>query len=120
MTFCPQSGVLTRFSIEFTLHTEPRVSPPEFTITCYTQGGPATIVEWYPPNDATEDSDYQTSQIIVDTSSIPVYENRLRVRGRESRIYVCIIRNNIQNYHSEAKNQVEDGILVEGMNRFSL
>ena len=120
MTFYPQSGVLTRFSMNFTLHTEPSVSPPEFTITCHTQGGPATTVEWSPPNDVTEDSDYQTSQLIVDTSSHATYENRLRVRGRESGSYVCIIRNNLQNYLTEAKNELVDGLIVEGKNRFSL
>ena len=30
-----------------------------------------------------EDSDHETSQIIVDTSQNAVYENRLRVRGGE-------------------------------------
>ena len=38
-----------------------------------------------------EDSDHESSQIIVDTSAIPVYENRLRVRGREGGDYCCIV-----------------------------
>ena len=44
-----------------------------------------------------EDSDHETSQIIVDTSHNSVYENRLRVRGRESGTYTCtVIRNKYQ------------------------
>ena len=38
-----------------------------------------------------EDSDHTTSQIIVDTSANTVYNNTLRVRGRESGRYRCII-----------------------------
>ena len=37
----------------------------------------------------TENSTYSTSQIIVDTSSITVYNNTLRVRGREGGVYRC-------------------------------
>ena len=80
----------------FTLHTEPSVSPPEFSIICRTEGGPATY--WFSPKgEVQEDSDHETSQIIVDTSHNSVYENRLRVRGRESGTYRCtIIRNQYQ------------------------
>ena len=68
------------------------MSPPEFSITCHTQGGPATHVRWIRSNRLVqEDSNHETSQIIVDTSSNSVYENRLRVRGRESGLYTCII-----------------------------
>ena len=41
----------------------------------------------------TENSTYSTSQIIVDTSSIPVYNNTLRVRGREGGVYRCDVKN---------------------------
>ena len=41
----------------------------------------------------TENSTYSTSQIIVDTSSIPVYNNTLRVRGREGGVYRCTVTN---------------------------
>ena len=40
-----------------------------------------------------EDSDHETSQIIVDTTANTVYENRLRVRGREGGTYQCTVRN---------------------------
>ena len=45
-----------------------------------------------------EDSNHMTSQIIVDTSRNTVYNNTLRVRGRESGRYVCIVRNNAQDF----------------------
>ena len=78
--------------MNFTLHTEPSVSPLEFSITCHTRGGPATHVRWIRSNRLVqENSDHETSQIIVDTSNNSVYENRLRVRGREGGAYVCTI-----------------------------
>ena len=76
------------------------MNPPEFTIICLTEGGPATTVLWWRPNGAIVgqgDSDHETSQIIVDTRN-SVYENRLRVRGREGGTYFCIISNNIKDY----------------------
>ena len=45
-----------------------------------------------------EDSNHMTSQIIVDTSSNTVYNNTLRVRGRERGLYVCIISKNRHEY----------------------
>ena len=81
--------------MNITLHTEPSVSPPEFSIICRTEGGPATKVTWIGPHGAVqEDSDHETSQIIVDTSHNSVYENRLRVRGRERGNYFCTATNN--------------------------
>ena len=38
-----------------------------------------------------EDSNHMTSQIIVDTSRNTVYNNTLRVRGREGGRYKCYI-----------------------------
>ena len=71
------------------------MSPPEFSIICRTEGRPATRVNWWGPKDRVhEDSDHETSQIIVDTSSNSVYENRLRVRGREGGKYTCAIESN--------------------------
>ena len=45
-----------------------------------------------------EDSNHMTSQIIVDTSRITVYNNTLRVRGREGGTYRCNISNNRHEY----------------------
>ena len=41
-----------------------------------------------------EDSNHTTSQIIVDTSGNTVYNNTLRVRGREGGEYRCLVSNN--------------------------
>ena len=70
------------------------MSPPEFTATCRTEGGPATTVTWR-HSDGGLPEDYEESQIILDTSENSVYENRLRVRGRESGIYFFIIGNQL-------------------------
>ena len=45
-----------------------------------------------------EDSDHTTSQIIVDTSGNTVYNNTLRVRGRETGRYDCSVSNNRNDY----------------------
>ena len=90
------------------------MSPPEFTIICLTEGGPATTVLWHRPNGAIVldgDSDYEISQIIVDTHN-SVYENRLRVRGREGGSYFCIISNNIKDYFPNLRNTTSRGPAV--------
>ena len=38
--------------------------------------------------------DHETSQVIVDLSANTVYENKLRVRGREEGNYSCNVSNN--------------------------
>ena len=78
-------------SMNVTLHTEVSVKTPEFTVTCRTEGGPATYVSWNHSGGLPEH--YEYSQIILDTSENSVYENRLRVRGRESGNYTCNIEN---------------------------
>ena len=98
-----------------TLHTKPYVSPPEFTIICLTEGGPATTVSWRRPNgDIVQqgDSDYETCQSIVDTRN-SVYENRLQVRGREGGQWACSVRNNI--YYHNLRHSVVTYLTVEGM-----
>ena len=45
-----------------------------------------------------EDSNHTTSQIIVDTSRNTVYNNTLRVRGREGGTYRCNVSNNKHEY----------------------
>ena len=79
-------------NVSFTLHTELRASVPEFTLSCLTHGGPATTVGWTIDTvPVQEDSDHETSQVILDTSHNSVYDNRLRVRGRRAGTYSCII-----------------------------
>ena len=43
-------------------------------------------------------SNHMTSQIIVDTSANTVYNNTLRVRGKESGTYKCTVSNNRHEY----------------------
>ena len=79
----------------FTLDSEANEDPPEFTLTCQSKGGPATEVVWMRNGvRVEEDSNHTTSQIIVDTSGNTVYNNTLRVRGRETGRYSCIVYNN--------------------------
>ena len=85
--------------IYFTLESEANEDPPEFTLTCQSRGGPVTEVEWRKNGvRVEEDSNHMTSQIIVDTSSNTVYNNTLRVRGREGGLYVCTMSNNRHEY----------------------
>ena len=86
---------MTFARITFThLHSEPNENPPEFTLTCRSEGGPATAVVWQRDGDTVqEDSNHETSQIIVDTSANTIYHNRLRVRGREGGQYRCRVSN---------------------------
>ena len=102
--------------MNFTLHTEPRASIPEFTISCCTHGGPATTVQWTVNGvSVQEDSDHETSQLILDTSLNSVYDNRLRVRGRRSGTYSCIIHNNIRRYLKTKPNvEVNDYSTITG------
>ena len=81
--------------MSFTLHTDPEVSVPEFTLSCLTRGGPATYVHWSKSHksfDLTELSN-NTNQIILDPSKNSVYDNKLRATGRNHSIYMCIITN---------------------------
>ena len=97
------TGNLSSAFIYFTLESEANDDPPEFTLTCQSRGGPVTEVEWSRNRlRVEEDSNHMTSQIIVDTSSNTVYNNTLRVRGRESGTYRCNVSNNRHEYVDSA------------------
>ena len=97
------TGRLYTAVITFTLESEANEDPPEFTLTCQSRGGPVTEVEWRRDGvRVEEDSNHMTSQIIVDTSRNTVYNNTLRVRGRESGRYVCTVRNNAQDFFPDS------------------
>ena len=64
--------------------------PPEFTVTCQTQGGPAQHVNWLMNG---HESLTNVSQIIISTAQDSIYDNKLYVRGRISGSYVCVIAN---------------------------
>ena len=104
--------------MNFTLHTEPNASVPEFTISCRTHGGPATTVQWTVNGfRVQEDSYHETSQLILDTSLNSVYDNRLRVRGRRSGTYNCTVGNNIRDYLGQyvvSGTQVNGSLTVSG------
>ena len=97
-------GELTSADVSFTgLHSEPNENPPEFTLTCVSEGGPVTTVMWWRDGEPVqEDSNHETSQIIVDRLADTVYHNRLRVRGREGGEYMCTVSNNIQEFVSSS------------------
>ena len=91
------TGNLSSAVIIFILESEANEDPPEFTLTCQSRGGPVTEVEWSRNRVIIEeDSNHMTSQIIVNTSRNTVYNNTLRVRGRETGTYVCTVRHNAQ------------------------
>ena len=93
------TGRLLPVVITFTLGSEANEDPPEFTLTCQSRGGPVTEVEWWRDEvRVEEDSNHMTSQIIVNTSRNTVYNNTLRVRGRESGTYRCNVSNNKHEY----------------------
>ena len=93
------TGNLSSAVIIFTLESEANEDPPEFTLTCQSRNGPVTEVEWRRNGvRVEEDSNHMTSQIIVSTSRNTVYNNTLRVRGRESGTYRCRVRNNAQDF----------------------
>ena len=104
--------------MNFTLHTEPNASVPEFTISCRTHGGPATTVQWTVNGSRVQEDGYhETSQLILDTSLDSVYDNRLRVRGRRSGTYNCTVGNNIRDYLDEDEvsvTQVNGSLTVSG------
>ena len=109
-------GVLTRADASFIhLHSEPNENPPEFTVTCRSNGGPVTTVMWWRNGEPVqEDSNHETSQIIVDTSSYTIYDNTLRVRGREGGLYTCTVSNNIRDFFSDLRSGATDSVSVEG------
>ena len=97
------TGQLSSAVLHFTLESEANEDPPEFTLTCQSRRGPVTEVEWRRDGvRVEEDSNHMTSQIIVDTSEITVYNNTLRVSGREGGTYVCTVRNNAQDLFTDS------------------
>ena len=66
-----------------------------------------------------EDSNHTTSQIIVDTSGNTVYNNTLRVRGREGgRYYVCRVQNNRYEYFQSFLQEVSHIILGRSVMKY--
>ena len=120
------TGGLSSAVIYFTLDSEANEDPPEFTLTCQSRGGPVTEMEWMRNGvRVEEDSNHMTSQIIVNTSVNTVYNNTLRVRGRENGIYVCALSNNRYEFFpssAETKRRAVTGMItiLVGTNKCSL
>ena len=118
------SGELSSAVIYFTLDSEANEDPPEFTLTCQSRGGPVTEVQWMRNGvRVEEDSNHMTSQIIVDTSANTVYNNTLRVRGRENGTYICALSNNRHEFFpssSMTKRRAVSGmiIILVGTNKY--
>ena len=119
-------GILHLESPHFILHTEPSVSPPEFSIICQSYGGPATTIRWllsvyYTTSNNTTESiieliETEESQLIMNTSRNTTYENRLLVSGRYNGTWTCTVMNNyIRNYFLTAKNLAQQIIKITGM-----
>ena len=85
-------------STNFSLHTEPNASDPEFTITCRTYGGPATSLQWTRLTSDNQRYDLNGYQIIVDQSELSIYDNSVHIMGRKGGLYGCFIGNNIREY----------------------
>ena len=62
---------------------------PQFTLTCISTGGPATIVTW------TRDSTTVTGgTTVLDNPVTAQYNHTLFVSGRLPGLYICNVRNN--------------------------
>ena len=106
LTLKTTTGRLSSAVIYFTLDSEANEDPPEFILTCQSRGGPVTEVEWMRNGvKVEEDSNHMTSQNLVDTSVNTVYNNTLRVRGRESGTYKCTVSNNRHEYFENDNSQ---------------
>ncbi len=82
-------------------------SPPVFTLTCTSSGGPATNVKWKSGNEAlTENSNHVMSRTLVDQLG-PDYSSTLTVTGRNVGTYSC----NVSNY----KGYSTESYKVEGL-----
>ena len=109
-------GELNYATVYVTLNSEPNENPPEFTLTCYSEGGPATTVMWQRNGEPVkEDSNHETSQIIVDTTENTIYHNTLRVRGREGGQYTCNVSNNIWDFVSDLQSSAFGSTRVKGI-----
>ena len=98
--------------IFFTLDSEPN-DPPEFTLTCRSEGGPVTTVIWEKDRiPLRENISYTTSQIITNTSSNTVYYNTLSIKGREYGTYNCTVNNNIKKFINDVNNTSLTGDII--------
>ena len=99
--------------IFFTLDSEPNNNPPEFTLTCRSEGGPVTTVMWEKDGiPLHENISHTTSQIITNTSSNTVYYNTLSIKGREYGTYNCTVNNNIKDFINDVNDTSPTGDII--------
>ena len=106
LLFSDLTGVFVSIEVTFEQHTEVTVDPPQFSLACRTQGGPATTVVW--KRDGTtvaDDGNHTTSQIVLDAGSA-IYYNVLVVTGREGGEYECTV--------SHDRISIAESLTVEG------
>ena len=86
-------GIFSTLMITFEMETELTSDPPQFSLTCRSEGGPATMVEWERDGVIVQDdSNHSTSQIVLNAAPA-VYHNVLVVTGREGGEYTCTVTN---------------------------
>ena len=76
--------------ISFNLDSDLNGASPQFTLTCISTGGPATIVTW------TRDSATVTegNETVLNNRVTSQYTHTLTVSGREGGDYTCTVTNN--------------------------
>ena len=116
---CFHIGLLDNSSanVFFTLNTEITEDPPLFSITCNTQGGPATFVKWTENHLDISSMNENRSQVIVDTSHNCIYESIFHIRGRRrGKTYYCTINSNIRTFLPLTKPRVvHKNISIKGI-----
>jgi hypothetical protein len=94
------TGQLTSAVVSFTELLSEVNEEPEFVLTCRSEGGPATTVQW--TRDSTPISEPSTVLRLVDRQQNTVYESRLTVTGRDLVDYSCTVSSNRNTYFGEA------------------
>ena len=89
----------------FSVDSDLNGASPQFTLTCISTGGPATIVTW------TRDSDTVTegTETVLDDPLTAQYTHNLTVTGRLGGLYTCTVAN-------DKPSQDSAQLLVEGIN----
>ena len=79
--------------LQFSLQTTPLASPPVFTLTCVSIGGPATTVTWTRDGAIVSNDINHVFTKTVTNQLTSTYYNTLTVTGREPGNYTCSVAN---------------------------
>ena len=100
------AGAFQSVEVAFELETGLTDDPPQFSLTCISEGGPATNVQWEREgDDIVDDANHSFSQIVVDAVEA-IYHNILVVTGRYDGEYTCMV--------SHSRTSFSDSIIIEG------